>query len=134
MTHPASSLPADINVTPFLDVLLVLLITLLAAMTAREVMDAQLPLSCKAPCEVNGVPIVLEALADHSYLLNRRPVTAAHLLAALHSVFNGRPEKIIQVAGHLDATYQEVPSAMDMARSAGVTVIAIPPSDSHVAR
>jgi biopolymer transport protein TolR len=126
-------LTSDINVTPFLDVLLVLIITFLAATSARKTMDAQLPVPCAGSCASDGRPIVLEVLAS-GYLLNRRPVTEAALRETLRSVFDGRPEKIIQIAGHRDATYQSVLSAMDVARSAGVTVIAIPPSESYAAK
>lgn len=133
MRNAERHLNADINVTPFLDVLLVLIITFLAATSARKAMDAQLPLPCAAGCAGDGKPIVLEVLAS-GFLLNRQPVTAANLRETLHTVFDGRPEKIIQVAGHRDATYQGVLSAMDVARSAGVTVISIPPSDSYSSR
>jgi biopolymer transport protein ExbD len=133
MRNPERHLTADINVTPFLDVLLVLIITFLAAVSARKTMDAQLPVPCAAGCQGDGHPIVLEVLAN-GFLLNRQPVTAASLRETLRSVFAGRPEKVIQVAGHRDATYQAVLGAMDVARSAGVTVIAIPPSESYVAR
>ena len=126
-------LTSDINVTPFLDVLLVLIITFLAATSARMTMDAQLPVPCAGSCESDGRPIVLEVLAS-GYLLNRQPVTEAALRETLRSVFDGRPEKVIQIAGHRDATYQHVLSAMDVARSAGVTVIAIPPSESYAAK
>jgi biopolymer transport protein ExbD len=49
-------------------------------------------------------------------------------------VYADRPEKIIQVAGHRDASYQAVLAAMDVARSAGVTVVSIPPSSSYSSR
>ena len=126
-------LTAEINVTPFLDVLLVLIITFLAAMNARKTMDAQLPVPCGAGCDGSGTPIVLEVLRN-GFLLNRQPVSAINLPETLRSVFAARPEKVIQVAGHRDATYQGVLNAMDVARSAGVTVIAIPPSESYGAR
>jgi biopolymer transport protein TolR len=127
-------LSSDINVTPFLDVLLVLIITFMAAMTVRKSMDAQLPVPCVGICRSEGQPIVLEVLSNHSFLLNRQQVSAQELLATLHATFDARPEKILQVAGHRDASYQAVLDAMDAARSAGVRVIAIPPSDSYLAR
>jgi biopolymer transport protein ExbD len=49
-------------------------------------------------------------------------------------VFDGRPEKIIQVAGHRSARYQQVLGAMDIARTAGVRAIAIPPSSAYADR
>jgi biopolymer transport protein ExbD len=102
-------------------------------MSARKTMDAQLPVPCAGSCASDGSPIVLEVLAS-GYLLNRQPVTEAALRETLRSVFDGRPEKIIQIAGQRDATYQSVLSAMEVARSAGVTVIAIPPSESYAAK
>jgi biopolymer transport protein TolR len=131
MSLPTRILNTDINVTPFLDILLVLIITFLAAVTARKTMDATLPVPCEGPCATNDVPIMLEVLADGSFLLNRAAVPAPSLLATLHRAFDGRPDKVLQVAGHRDASYQGVLAAMDVARSAGVTVIAIPPSDSY---
>lgn len=134
MTSRAQHLNSDINVTPFLDVLLVLIITFLAASIARKSMDAVLPIPCTGTCTSNDVPIVLEVLGDGSFLLNRRAVNAALLPAALRAAFEGRPDKVLQVAGHRDVTYQGVLAAMDAARSAGVDVISIPPSESYLPR
>ena len=129
--RPSAQLTNDINVTPFLDILLVLLITFLAAMTARKSLDATLPVPCVGGCASGTPQIMLEVLSDGSFLLNRRVISAAELPSTLRATYDGRPEKIIQVAGHRDASYQAVLSAMDIARSAGVTVISIPPSDSY---
>jgi len=127
--HP---LNGDINVTPFLDVLLVLIITFMAAMTARKAMDAQLPVQCATgTCAGQGDAIVLEVLANGGYRLNSAPVPATSLRARLRDVYSDRPDKVLQVAGHRGARYQDVLSAMDIAKTAGVTVISLPPSDSY---
>lgn len=127
MRASKSNLTAEINVTPFLDVLLVLIITFLAATTARKALDAQLSQPCAVGCDTGGSSIVLEVLADGSYRLNRQPISAQQLMPTLHTAYDARPEKTLQVAGHRDASYQQVLSAMDLARSAGVRVIGIPP-------
>jgi biopolymer transport protein ExbD len=134
MRDAAHAPNADINVTPFLDILLVLIITFLAAMAARKTMDAQLPVPCAAICERDATPIVLEVLPNGLYRLNSQTVPEAALLPTLRSVYAGRPEKIIQVAGHRGVRYQTVLSAMDVAHSAGVKVIALPPSESYPPR
>ena len=131
MRDDRRSLNGDINVTPFLDVLLVLIITFMAAMTARKAMDAQLPVKCSGTCVATDDSIVLEVLDDGSYRLNRAPVAATELLATLREVYSGRPDKVIQVAGHRGARYQDVLSAMDVAKAAGVKVVSLPPSDSY---
>jgi biopolymer transport protein ExbD len=121
----------EINVTPFLDVLLVLMVTFLASVNARKTMDVVLPVPCTGLCATDGTPIVLEVAANGDYLINRQRVVSGTLLATLHGVYDARPEKVIQVAGHRDARYQDILTAMDVARSAGVRVVAIPPSSSY---
>ncbi|MEO5816284.1 MAG: biopolymer transporter ExbD [Gemmatimonadaceae bacterium] len=134
MTDWSRSLTSDINVTPFLDVLLVLMITFLASVTARKSMDVQLPVPCQDICASSDQAIVLEVLADGTFLLNTRPVRTQELFSTLRSVYADRPEKVIQVAGHRNANYQAVLAAMDVARSAGVKVVSIPPSTSYSSR
>lgn len=134
MSERVRSLTSEINVTPFLDVLLVLLITFMAAMTGRKALDAHLPVPCTGTCAADDETIVLEVLAGGSFLLNHQPVTASALSASLHAAFDARPTKVIAVAGHRDASYQSVLAAMDVARSAGVTAISIPPSESYADR
>jgi biopolymer transport protein ExbD len=135
MRDDSRLLNRDINVPPFLDVLLVLIITFMAAMTTRKTMDVQLPVECARPvCAVNENSIVLEILADGGYRLNKTPVSATSLRATLRAVYAGRPDKVLQVAGHRGARYQAVLTAMDVAKSAGVTVLSLPPSDSYDAR
>ena len=131
MNERVRSLTSEINVTPFLDVLLVLLITFMAAMTARKALDTHLPVPCTGACGADGGAIMLEVLADGTFRLNSQPLSAGDLSAKLHATFDARPEKIIAVAGHRDASYQSVLAAMDLARSVGVTVISIPPSESY---
>jgi len=135
MRDDTPPLNGDINVTPFLDVLLVLIITFMAAMTTRKAMEVQLPVECAGgACAADGTVIVLEVLADGSYRLNKTPVSATSLRATLHDVYAGRPDKVLQVAGHRGARYQAVISAMDIAKTAGVEVVSLPPSGSYDAR
>jgi len=134
MTNTTRSLTSDINVTPFLDVMLVLMIAFLASVTARKTMDVTLPVPCVGICVDDGQTIVLEVLADGSFLINTKPVRSAELSSTLRGIYAGRPTKIIQVAGHRNANYQAVLAAMDVARSAGVTVVSIPPSSSYSSR
>jgi biopolymer transport protein ExbD len=127
------ALNADINVTPFLDVLLVLIIIFLASVSERKALEVQLPIPCTGGCAGKDTPIVLEVLPHDAFLLNSHPVSASTLVTTLRAVYAGRRDKVIQVAGHRDVSYQTVLAAMDVARTAGVDVIAIPPSASYMA-
>ena len=119
------------NVTPMIDVLLVMLIVFMVAVVrVHRTMDTQLPQPCFGSC---GTPlrIVLDVLPGPRYLVNQREVAPGELLMHLRAVYAHRPEKIIEVSGDPRARYDEVVGAMDVARSAGATVIAIAPKRSR---
>lgn len=114
------------NVTPMLDVLLVLLVLFMVlAVRDRRTMDAQLPQPCAGVCEAGG-QVVLEVLPGPTYRLNHEPVPAAALEARLRATYAPRREKIIQVVGDPTLAYQDIIDAMDAARGAGVRVVGLP--------
>lgn len=123
---------SDMNVTPMLDVLLVLLIIFMAAsIRVHLTMDGQLPIACANTCGGTD-SIVLEVLPGPSYRINKTPVAAEALRDRLVSIYTSRPEKIIEVAGYPGAKYEDVVAAMDLAKSAGVRVVSIAPRDSYL--
>jgi biopolymer transport protein TolR len=114
------------NVTPMLDVLLVLIIIFMwIVMKSSGQIEAQLPEPCRIGCD-GGTSIVLEVLPGPAYRLNQTPVHPDSLLDRLRQTYSGRPIKVLQIAGSREATYQQVITAMDLARSAGVTVVGLP--------
>jgi biopolymer transport protein TolR len=116
------ALRAEPNVAPMIDVLLVLLIVFMAALPAqRKAMTGQLPPD-EADPSAHAVGIVLEVGPGARYALNRRPIPAPRLAAELAAVYAGRPDKTLIVRGDPAARYQEVITAMDVARGAGVVV------------
>jgi len=122
-THRENS---EINVTPFLDVLLVLLVTFMSlVMTQRHTMDVVLPQPCAGGCEGDGTPIVLEVGPHGWFAVQQHPVAAAELRRYLTSLYAGRPEKIILVRSRPGVSYQDMISAMDIAHAAGVKVIGL---------
>ena len=127
-----AGLTNDINVTPMIDVLLVLLIIFMAAIQSmRKSIDLQLPdptpQQSVAPSQSNQ--IVMEVGPNNYYALNKEVVPKENLAARLKSIYDGRPEKIIFVKGDSTLKYEDVIWAMDVARGAGVKVIGIPPKE-----
>ena len=122
----------DINVTPMIDVLLVLLIIFMMVIPmSRKALDLQLPDPTPAP-ENTGPPpsqIVLEVLPGNVFKINSQPVARAELGKKLKEIYDPRPDKIIFVKGDPKVKYDDVITAMDLARGAGVKVIAATPKD-----
>ncbi len=133
ITHGGNTgLSNDINVTPMIDVLLVLLIIFIMAVPMmRKAIDLQLPDPTPQPTQVNNQPdqIVLQVLAGGVYKINSEAVPKEKLAARLKEIFEPRPDKIIFVKGDPKVKYQDVIFGMDQARGAGVKVIGIPPKD-----
>jgi biopolymer transport protein TolR len=128
-----SGLTNEPNVTPMIDVLMVLLIIFMVIVpTSRKALDVQLPDPTPQPGAPNTSQIVLEVLPGGMFAINKQPVSATGLAAKLHDVYDTRPDKIIFVKGHPDVTYQDVIQAMDAARGAGVKVIGVPPKDANM--
>ena len=116
----------DINVTPMIDVLLVLLIIFMVIVPmARKTIDVQLPDPTPQPQPPGPPPsnIVLQILAGGKFKVNSEEVQRANLAKRLKEVYDGRPDKLIFVKGDSLATYQDVIFSMDVARGAGVKVI-----------
>jgi biopolymer transport protein ExbD len=124
---------SDINVTPMIDVLLVLLIIFMITQPlSRTVMDIQVPPEqTQTTPKSNSNQIVLEMPDDGSYSINSQPVPKDQLDTQLHAVFDSRPAKLLFIKPGLNRKYQEVIAAMDVARGAGVQIIGFTPKEAY---
>jgi TolR protein len=118
---------ADINVTPLVDVMLVLLIImmLVAPMLQQGV-------SVRLPTAENTVDkpetqeqTVLAVAANGSLYLNARPVQEQELTTKINEILETRKEKIVLIKADEDAQYGAVMSAMDQLRQAGIEDIGL---------
>lgn len=127
---------ADINMTPMIDVLLVLLVIfIIVQMNLQRSFDIQLPIDSDKPSDQSDPNnIIMEIDANGAVSINTQAVQASALEARLREIYDPRPDKIIFVKADPRVKYQQVIAAIDAARAAGVVVIGavLPPPAAAV--
>lgn len=130
--RPAAFL-VEPNVTPMIDVLLVLLIAFMVVVPlSRQAVELVLPaqgrgVSDRVPGRVS--PLVLSVERGGRYALNREEVAPDELARRLQALTARVPGRVLFVHGAPDASYQEVIRALDAARGAGVERLALAPRE-----
>ena len=116
----------EINVTPFVDVVLVLLIIfMVTAPLMLQGMDVNLPETSTQPIRMPDAPLVLTVTKEGEYSLARKIVPIDELQAKLEAVFEARGSKEIFLRADEAAPYGVVVEAMAAARRAGATRLGI---------
>ena len=113
---------AVMNVTPLIDILLVLLITfmLLPNRTKGLPSEAPDPAPANQPSIANPLDVVLRIAKDRSIAIDSQPVNKPELEARLQLAFATRPGGVLFVDGSRGAEFADVATVIDIARGAGV--------------
>jgi biopolymer transport protein TolR len=129
MSVSSGQTQAAINVTPMIDVLLVLLIIFMAIAPVRPFgLDAAVPRnSMERPQPEAGNPVVLEIAGDGSYLLNSQVVARPALRERLTTVFARRGERVLFVKAAAGLEFQVVADAIDTAHGVNIDRVALMP-------
>ncbi len=123
--QPELSTLASINVTPFVDVALTLLVIFMVVAPAlHQSMNIQLPKTKTQGVDVSGKWVVTVP-QDGAVLLNDRPITLEDLAQRMHAIAQTESSTQVFLVGDKRSNYGAVMKVMDIIKQAGVEKVGI---------
>ena len=124
---PKGSVKSDINVTPLVDVMLVLLIIMmLIAPMLQQGVAVQMPEAANTGEKPDTQDQTVVAIDSRgAFYVNALPVSSDNLIPQVQRVLEDKKEKIVYLKGDKDAKYSAIMDAMDAFRKAQIENIAL---------
>ena len=118
----------EINLIPFIDVLLVVLIFLMLSTTYSRFTELQVTLPTADAEKLKDRPqeVIVSVASDGRYTVNRQPLdgrSVEELAARLQELSSGKPETVVVVTADALSAHQSVVNVLDAARRAGLARI-----------